>query len=201
MADQTKERPIILNADEVNAVLAGDKTQHRILSDKRIEDLSEDDIDYLMFDGEGNRKVYVYECPLGKVSDQLWVQEDWATHSCFDDYLLEDLQEVNSIHYWAKGADIKTGKHRSAESMSRCASRLLLEITDIRIERVQDTSHEDAVAEGVAHFDIEARLRDQALSVAQIVFSRHWDIKHQEHHCDWEGNPWVWVIEFKKVGG
>lgn len=218
MNTQLKERPIILSAEEVHAVLAGDKTQHRVIFDFAI--------------------MQDHNCPFGKVGDQLWVQEEHRpVNWSFDDgevtieyrdgttktphYLTDEEFETNPNDDYPfavvdelldRNIPIMKGKDcfdfsnpdnlphwRTADVMPRFASRLLLEITDIRIERVQDTSHADAVAEGVSSFDIEARLRDQALSVAQIVFSRHWDTKNQEHHVMWEDNPWVWVIEFKKV--
>ena len=176
--NNTKERPIILTAQEVNAVLAGDKTQHRVIFDFAI--------------------MQDHNCPLGKVGDRLWVQELHAR--------TENENLLTRTHYYANGNLRVDLRHDaglltkySAADMPRWASRILLEITDIRIERVQDTSHDDAVAEGVHNFDIEAQLRDQALSVAQIVFSRYWDTKHQEHDVMWEDNPWVWVIEFKVI--
>ena len=207
MSTQLKERPIILTAQEVNAVLAGEKTQYRlpVLTAKEIDDGFEWD-----FSAEGDSAVCIKEidderqevllkpCPFGAIGDRLWVQEFHARRE-FNDPLI-------GTHYYADGPLTLDLRHDAgllikyaAENMPRWASRLLLEIADIRIERVQDTSHADAVAEGVHNFDIEARMRDQALSVAQIVFSRHWDTKHPEHCVMWEDNPWVWVIEFKKV--
>ena len=110
------------------------------------------------------------------------------------------IKKAQTLAICTHGGDDKHQEYKGAvgaEYLPRWASRLLLEITDIRIERVQDTSHDDAVAEGVHHFDIEARLRDQSLSVAQIVFSRHWDVVHPDN--DWNSNPMVLVIEFEKV--
>lgn len=200
-----KERPIIFNAQEVNAVLAGDKTQYRVPFDFEFKintaSLNEtaDDIGWSvqkLITRAYHEAVYDFECPFGKVGDRLWVREFHARRE-FNDPLI-------GTHYYADGPLTLDLRHDAgllikyaAENMPRWASRILLEITDIRIERVQDTSHDDAVAEGVYNFDIEAQLRDQALSVAQIVFSRHWDSKYQEHCVMWEDNPWVWVIESK----
>jgi len=208
--NNTKERPIIFNAQEVNAVLAGDKTQYRVPVDiEFIKDVNvpivqkvADETDCTLSElvtGAYNDSVYDFICPLGKAGDRLWVQE---LHARTEN---EDL--LTRTHYYAGNGDLRPDLRHDAglltkydaDAMPRWASRLLLEITDIRIERVQDTSHDDAVAEGVHHFDIEARLCDQALSVAQIVFSRHWDTKREDRHTDWESNPWVWVVEFKKI--
>lgn len=245
------ERPVIFSAQEVNAVLAGNKTQHRVpaLTNEQVINgyrccygvasgqviFTKDESDESFVD-DGYISV---ECPFGKVGDRLWVKEDWRVGAWRETggVLAIDYKASPEITNtpWVQVSDDEDGKKfeavwiavtdeldskgvktnddghyhwlagqapldwRPASTMERWASRLLLEITDIRIERVQDTSHADAVSEGVHHFDIEARLRDQPLSVAQIVFSRHWDTKHQEHHVMWEDNPWVWVIEFKVI--
>lgn len=238
MSTQLKERPIILTAEEVNAVLAGDKTQHRV-------PIEESDDTAILFDGRdwrydgkefiedaccdpnprgkhyfeqikriGNLTEFLEDyrsighCPLGKVGDRLWVQEPTLA--------IEDVGWIGPVFVASdvgrNAIDWGYGPYDDPYHIPACEltynepsdlsyenSRILLEITDIRIECVQDTSHDNAVAEGVRHFDIEARLRDQPLSVAQIVFSRHWDTKNQDRDTDWESNPWVWVIEFKKV--
>ena len=157
--DNTKLKAVVLNQKEVVAILHGSKTQHRVLSNVCLEDLSDDDVDFVMFDSDGNRNVHVYKCPYGEFGDIL------------------NLEGASS------GRMIRMG----------------LKVTAIRIEQLKDISHKDAVAEGVQYFDIEARLRDQPLSAAQVVFSRHWDAKHDEIHTDWESNPWVYVIEFEEV--
>lgn len=151
-------RSIILSADEHLAVLAGDKTQHRMISAKSLEEIVDDDIDFVMIDDEGNRNVHLCSCPVGEFGDQF-------------------------IPLGVKGM-------HPFDSLS-------LKITGIRVESLQEISHKDAVAEGVHHLEIEARLRDQALSAAQIIFSRHWDIVHPDN--DWDSNPMVIVIEFEKV--
>lgn len=209
MTTQLKERPVVLTDEEVNAVLAGDKTQHRVPFDFEFKintaSLNEtaDDIGWSvqkLITRAYHEALYDFKCPFGAIGDRLWVQEQHYRHPD-ERYLL-----TTKPHYFADGHLTLDDRHDAglldmyeAKDMPRWASRLLLEITDIRIERVQDTSHADAVAEGVHHFDIGARLRDQPLSAAQIVFSRHWDDKYQDDHVIWEDNPWVWVIEFKKV--
>ncbi len=217
MNTQLKERPIILSAEEVHAVLAGDKTQHRVpvLTAKEIDEGFEWD-----FSAEGDSAVCIKEidderqevllkpCPFGAIGDRLWVQEPTLAieHVGWIGPVFIASDAGRNAIDWGYGpyddpAHIPACEltYNKPDDLSYEDSRLLLEITDIRIERVQDTSHDDAVAEGVHNFDIEARMRDQALSVAQIVFSRYWDTKHQEHHVMWEENTWVWVIEFKKV--
>ena len=238
MSTQLKERPLLLTTEEVNAVLAGHKTQHRVIIENTKDtqclfsgDWRYDGRDFLDDGGcipdpkgahyverlepdQGEENQYTEDyrcaghCQLGNIGDRLWVQEPTLA--------IEEVGWIGPV-FVASGdgrnaIDWGYGSYDDPAHIPACEltynnpcdlsyedSRLLLEITDIRIERVQNTSHDDAVAEGAHHFDIEARLRDQALSVAQIVFSRHWDTKHEDLHTDWESNPWVWVIEFKKV--
>lgn len=218
--NNTKERPLILTAQEVNAVLAGDKTQHRVIlsSQPYTNDhgwqvleigsvrISDQCVTTSPLDEAIKKRLPTTNAAPYRIGDRLWVQEPSLIHCDWDwfyaDNTLVECKEPftpNDLHLpWDDKHQEYTGSI-AAEHLPRWASRLLLEITDIRIERVQNTSHDDAVAEGVHNFDIEARLRDQPLSVAQIVFSRHWDTKHQEHCVMWEDNPWVWVIEFKVI--
>lgn len=215
--DSKKERPIVLTAQEVNAVLAGDKTQHRAIIKmpygapefRGCRDSDQGDATLWGWDGFEDGDVRVLseiKCPFGAIGDRLWVQEPSLIHCDWDwfyaDNTLVECKEPftsNDLHLPWDDEHQEYAGPIAAEYLPRWASRILLEITNIRIERVQNTSHADAVAEGVHSFDIEARLRDQPLSVAQIVFSRHWDTKHQEHCVMWEDNPWVWVIEFKVI--
>lgn len=249
MTTQLKERPVVFTAEEVNAVLAGDKTQHRIPCLTKEQVLAGFSYDFNAIDDAAIFLKVVddevvddllVDCPFGADGGRLWVQEEhrpigWSfddgdvriqykdgkdslceiqtweevESNPNDDYLIAICDElINRNVPMKEGTDCfdmedesNLPHWRNAVDMSRFASRALLEITDIRIERVQETSHYDAVSEGVHHFDIEARMRDQPLSAAQIVFSRYWDIKNQEHNVMWEDNPWVWVVEFKKVDG
>lgn len=198
MSNPITERPIILNAQEVNAVLAGNKKQHRVpvlTADQQKEGFNWDysaDGDSAVFikiiDDE-HQEVLLKPCPFGKVGDRLWVQEpthtanswDWfydATHSlveCKDPYTPSDLYLP-----WDDDHQEYTGPI-SAEHMPYWASRLLLEITDISIERVQDITIGDALKEGFG---------------MNFAFG-YWVLKHGE--AAWLKNPWVWVIEFKVV--
>lgn len=198
----TKERPIILTTQEVNAVLAGNKTQHRVpvLTAKEIDEGFEWD-----FSAEGDSAVCIKEidderqevllkpCPFGAIGDRLWVQEpthtanswDWfydATHSlvkCKDPYTPSDLYLP-----WDDDHQEYTGPI-DAEHMPYWASRLILEITDIRIERVQDITLGDSLKEA----------RDGLMDFA----ADYWMPKHGE--AAWFKNPWVWAIEFKVIDG
>lgn len=199
--DNTKEHPIILTAQEVNAVLAGNKTQHRVPFDfEFIKDVNvpivqkvADETDCTLSElvtGAYNDSVYDFVCPFGKVGDRLWVQEFHASlsYNC----------RFTKPHYYADGPLTLDTRHDAglltkyaAVNMPRWASRILLEITDIRIERVQDITHNDSVRE--AAFTFYPKQAVPPLS----AFPRYWMEKHGDDA--WRLNPWVWVIEFKVV--
>ena len=207
-----KERPIILTAQEVNAVLAGNKTQYRVLSltDEQVADgyqhcygVASGEV---IFTKEESNESFVRDgyvsvkCPFGKIGDRLWVQEPSLIHCDWDwfyaDNTLVECKEPftpNDLHLpW----DDKNQEYKGpigAECLPRWASRLLLEITDIRIERVKDIRLGDAVAEACFKFPDNLRL----VLTPLVAFSNCWMKKHGDE--SWNRNDWVWVIEFKVI--
>ena len=189
--DSKKERPIIFNAQEVIAVLAGDKTQHRVIAKAEPTDNPDgyyydgDDGEYAVFSrcvSAGNISLIRIDCPFGQIGDRLWVQEFHAR--------TDRNMHFTAPHYYAEGPLTLDLRHDagllikySAADMPRWASRLLLEITDIRIERVQDIAGGDSLKEAC----------DGLMDFA----ADYWMPKHGE--AAWFKNPWVWVIEFKVI--
>ena len=223
----TKERPIILTAQEVNAVLAGDKTQHRVVIENTEStqclfngDWRYDGRDFLDNDGcipDPKGAHYIERlnqdglptedyrcigyCPFGAIGDRLWVQEPTYTANSWDWFYsaTDSLVECKSpytpsdLHLpWDDEHQEYTGSI-GAEHMPRWASRLLLEITDIRIERVKDIRLGDAVAEACFKFPDNLRL----VLTPLVAFSNCWMKKHGDE--SWNRNDWVWVIEFKVI--
>ena len=165
--------------------------------------------------------------PYGKVGDRLWVRETWIQG--YDDPLIEsegDDENAVSIIYKADGkeeyrtcsaetaenwgdfsADSEMVGFKSPIHMPRWASRILLEITDIRIERLNDISDKDAVKEGLRILPASGRYvvspGDQYFGSASHdaveVFSWLWDSINAKKGYPWSSNPWVWVVEFKVV--
>ena len=204
----TKERPIVLTAQEVNAVLAGDKTQHRVPVDTD-HSLS---LTYHSSEAGGVSPELIdalpFECPLGNVGDRLWVQEpthtanswDWfydATHSlveCKDPYKPSDLYLP-----WDDDHQEYTGPI-DAEHMPYWASRILLEITDIRIERIKDISEADAKAMGLKpdYCDHKYQTCEDIGCIGIWASALFLHLRHEKklavHYTDW-----VWVIDFKVI--
>lgn len=215
-----KERPILFNAEMVNAVLSGRKTQTRLVIQSPAKSMQANGMQVIEYREAGDKwhgdhvfsmrgssgtwhdytkEQFLAQCPLGAVGDRLWVREAWSTHSCFDDYKSAELGSLLSVHYWADG-HLNTGKKRPSIHMPRWASRITLEITGVRVERLQDISHADAIAEGgpQSHPSIDAVSRDYGFpDFSRSWFGQTWWSIYGEE--SWQLNPWVWVVEFKRV--
>jgi hypothetical protein len=211
-----KERPILFSGEMVSAILDGRKTQTRLVVDwKKVAResgctrgrlaWSELLQGWAVFDGNGPADMCAVTCPYGQPGDRLWVLETWR--ECDDQYI------GTCIEYRADGARIKpefksheTGwkcqenstasdahKWRPSIFMPRFSSRITLEITRVRVERVQDISDDDSLSEGVD------RTNTSIPGYARERFKRLWDSINATRGYGWDANPWVWAIEFKKL--
>jgi hypothetical protein len=156
-------------------------------------------------------------CPHGAPGDRLWVREAWnlgrALRNCegtIDDEMdwpgpipKDDPRGKRLLDDWCLGyaADGGEGKWRPSIHMPRWASRLTLEITAVRVERLQDISHEDVLAEGVAPEDILASEGARAEGTIRDLYRRGFASLWSSIHGpgSWEANPWAWVVEFKRL--
>lgn len=188
-----KERPILFKGPLVRAILSGQKTVTRRLL-KMPHGLWETS-------ATGELVPIPANCPYGKPGDRLWVRETWArirVAQAPDQEWVVYRESDNRIDY---GGPWKPGIH-----MFRRDSRILLEITAVRVERLQDISEQQAQAEGVR------LMRDGSDTwvsregpgnlvtpwpTAKEAFSDLWNSINGPHA--WEANPWVWVVEFKRV--
>lgn len=216
-----KERPILFSGAMVRAILRGEKTQTRRLVTARNKDqrvwLSDEAIGrvarfehrkdawWAMAVGEPSRIVHCgvemdgghigsVQCPCGAVGDRLWVRETWAYFGG-DEYLYQ--HDVGSVSYRADEIDDwannpPCGRWRPSIHMPRWASRITLEITDVRVERLQAISEEDALAEG---FDPWPKGK---CKTARGNFAVIWTSINGKSAA-WDLNPWVWAISFKRV--
>lgn len=205
-----KERPIIFNGEMVRAILDGRKTQTRRLVKRPINDinigceLSGNELAAEIASGDySNSKV-------GMPGDRLWVRETHAfvpepAYRCSTGI----VQTVNpgddyQASIYRENFDRSSGgiRWRPSIHMPRWACRILLEITDVRVELLNDISEQDARAEGVTWSDgdrNEIGLPAQLVVEAKDEFARLWQSIYGEE--SWRSNPWVWVIEFKRVEG
>jgi hypothetical protein len=189
-----KERPILFSGPMVRAILEGRKTQTR-----RIFKLPKGTAWYEELQGEaegwftdGVGWWHVEECrsPYGKPGDRLWVRETFAT--AHDNPCIDDAGTV----YRATDPDwglMEGFRWKPSIFMPRALSRITLEITGVRVERLQDISLKDAISEGVEWNNSPTR---QGNTNPKSAFKCLWESINGEGA--WHSNPWVWVIEFKR---
>jgi hypothetical protein len=193
-----KERPILFSGPMVRAILAGTKTQTRRMV-KRQGDMEFDPADphygpyWLAYaagdlDGE-DAKV---RCPYGVPGDRLWVRETWAVQHEYDTAAPSEIGASARWHY-AATEDLGGLRKRPSIFLPRRGSRILLEITEVRVERLQEISEQDARAEGVAPNAFE-RTAD---NWGGVLYRRLWESINGAG--SWDANPWVWVVSFKRL--
>lgn len=205
-----KERGIIFNDEMVRAILDGRKTQTRriiksvptthdfhgwVMSSTCAKD--EGKACWAIGDSPLLKDPIRRNCPFGKIGDRLWVRETWQCGLC-----TESTFAYRATH---KPSDLEEGwseiiKWRPSSQMPRWASRILLEITDVRVGRLQDISQADAIAEGAppSHPSIDAVSREYGFpDFPRSWFGQTW--WHIYGKENWQANPWVWVIEFKQI--
>lgn len=199
------DRPILFSAPMVRALLAGTKTQTRRLlmtADEiekgpwlRVRYKEEADIWQVGLEQFNSWK----EIPVRyRVGDRLYVREAWRAEAVYDDTPPRDIpDDACMIRYEADGAwsdhDAMThaGRFRQGMHMPRWASRLTLAVTDVRVQRLQEISEEDAEAEGFTrYFDTE-------LPNDWIVdwYKELWDNLNADR-APWKSNPWVVAVSF-----
>lgn len=179
------ERPILFSAPMVKAILAGTKTQtRRAIKD---DDVTKAGIRGIM----GGTGPAFGPCKYGSPGDFLWVRETWCESFASDD------DSINGFCYRATNNGPDPAKWRPSIFMKRAASRITLEITEVRVERLQDISEKDAKAEGVSKPDTDAPFEKPSLRGGYWLL---WDsINGRTGPKSWDANPWVFVISFKRV--
>ena len=199
-----KTRPILFSAPMVRAILNGTKTQtRRAVKDRHIDAAPP----ACFFQWLRER------CPYGQPGDRLWVRETWQVVDG-SERARRIVTDPSPSRGWIEyAATVHPGhepppRWRPSIYMPRWASRILLEITAARVERLQDISGEDAVAEGIArdgdgyerfHVDPDAPLGQSFTRNPVLAYRGLWEKINGVG--TWDANPLVWVIEFKRVEG
>lgn len=191
-----KERPILFSAPMVRAILDGRKTQTRRAAKPRgnpstLLDGSWSD-EYVL--DPDNRDWLMRDFPYGQPGDRLWVKETFFDTTPFRDAPLFGGR-TSPIAYRADGEFIGCHKWKPSIYMPRSVSRILLEVTGVRIERLQNISEADAEAEGV-DFLRQVPDADETLTARQL-YECLWDGINRDG--SWDANPWVWVVEFRRI--
>lgn len=230
-----KERPILMSAPMVRASLDGRKWQTR----RVVKPQPACNVAGMYADryNEGDEWAYwlpdnrmdaprTFRCPYGVPGDRLWVRETWG----FDSTVRADFRPLlgrhdlsgrdmlTAVRYLASSAANEARRWRPSIHMPRWASRITLELTDVRVQRLQDITEEDARAEGVdwaaprpygERWDDDDREDPREVgyppagaSFALDNFRRLWDsINGARPGCSWADNPWVWCLSFRRVEG
>lgn len=202
-----KERPILFSGPMVRAILAGRKTMtRRVIKPQpyynRAGFLSWKTSGCLQNFERSAETMLARHCPYGVPGDRLWVRETFGTE-------WRSMRPTNgdTIYYAADGDAKMVERWRPSIHMPRWASRITLEITGVRVERLKDISEQDAVAEGVQGLEkmmaggTDTRDPDSGVEHALIsnpitCFSFLWEsINGRE---SWDANPWVWVVEWER---
>lgn len=243
---EIKERPIIFSGLMVAAILEGRKTQTRRALKPQPRPTRKGWWEWghaigkplapaprrsvwhaATWQREAGTAPIEHFCPYGAPGDRLWVRETWALGDCGEDgkrvvwradraaaWVLphNTLGEI-----WYLPSDYDPDRWRPSIHMPRWASRINLEVTEARVQRLQDITEEDARAEGIRYFqdiplgalgDGSGRWSwkeaipdtDHGLATARHAFGNLWDsINGQRPGCSWESNPWTWCISFRVV--
>jgi len=197
-----KEHPILFSGSMVRAILEGRKTQTRRVM-------------------KPSPKVSIMPlpldlCPYGSPGDRLWVRETWQPINREEHFLgliaclyrancSNDMKTFTFIsRFDGSHITIPVAKWKPPIHMPRWASHITLEIVSIRVERLQEISEKDAVAEGIFyHRHMEGYVSDEEgrnfyVSDPRRSFDKLWDSINAKKGFGWDANPWVWVIEFRR---
>jgi len=225
------ERPILMTVESVRGILAGAKSQTRRAINPQPQKLNA--AEFKWRDGLCDQGWLEKHSSYGEPGDFLWVREPWHVGKPHDErnpkQIWDHLTEIGkgvTVLYEAGGwkdtspagrEGLKypdnepmptwAGVQRSSMFMPRWASRIMLEITDVRVERVQDITEEDARAEGCSN-DEDPWWRPSyndpdsgGSPSARKSYEYLWDMingKRQDGIYAWAKNPWVFVVEFKR---
>lgn len=188
---EVKERPIIFSSEMVRAILNNQK----IITRRAIKNAygafwdhagyypKEHFLGVFRFyfkDSDGLADLSPeFHCPYGQKGEHLWIKETWGLHYGF-------------VYKADNKSCLPSGGWKSPLFMPRKAARIILEIINVRIEKLQDIRPEDLQQEG-----IKIDINDEVWTMDNFI--KLWDSLNAKHGYGWQANPWVWVIQFKKA--
>ncbi|HDR9277157.1 TPA: hypothetical protein QDB24_005294 [Burkholderia vietnamiensis] len=207
-----KERPILFSGPMVRAILEGRKTQtrrvvkpagaHHLFQFRGKDEArgaDEPTGEWAWCSAEHVVSDHIH-CPYGKPGDRLWVRETHLAWWKLDEANPAGPRVFSHVAaYAADGYELESGeKWIPSIHMLRAASRITLEITGVRVERLQAISWNDAIAEGIKD-PRRAAVRIDPIDGTVAQFRQLWDGLNAARGQGWDANPWVWVIEFRRI--
>lgn len=227
------DKPILFSASMVKALLDGRKTQtRRIITPQPPEGV----VHHCWFDAPIYGFKYSHQPTddwfkvrlKAAVSDYLYVREHWRTDRAYDDLSPSEMGGEEPVRYlsddtlqtWGFSiAHFDGGRHRQGMHMPRWASRLTLPVTEVKVERLQDISEADALAEGIIYENVIVDMKCYGGAPVEITADRYWngtepdDFQGHESAVDayaelwdhingpgsWEKNPWVSATKFQVI--
>jgi len=219
-----RERPILFNGEMVRAILEGRKTQtRRMVKPQNCNRIFWNPIVLNGYGGWTDDHGNPVPCPYGKPGDRVWVRETWQVVQSWQEYGAwfrdetdgdtEELEDevargASDLVFQATDPSILVLDHplvathpirwRPSIHMPRWASRITLEVTDVRVERVQEMKRSDAFLEGCP---LHIAGHDGNIEAAHNWFRTLWDSINAKRGYGWDANPWVCVVEFMHHGG
>lgn len=214
------EHPIIFSGPMVRAILAGRKTQtRRVVKPQPDARLGADYVDGVWYEQDGYGDSWPIRCPYGVPGDRLWVRETWRPwpHPDMWDGIMyradgafvkpDGLSEAQG-HWLSTECEHIEERWRPSIHMPRWASRLTPAVADVRVERVQDISECDSIAEGVGYgwqmnsgwpdyLNVTNGVCELTQDTARQSFATLWDSINAKRGYPWAANPWVWAVTFE----
>jgi hypothetical protein len=204
-------RPILFSGPMVRAIIDGTKTQTRRIVKmcrqfKEYDATPDGAYDVLLATDRRSAAFLVagdhgftdwVDCPYGKPGDRLWVRETWAPSDSGTLYAADFTTADKSHICW---------KWRPSIFMRPAASRITLDVTDVRVERLHAITDDDAKAEGVDNGPGRGACGYPGTGAARMalgyrgVYAELWDVINRKR-APWASNPWVWVVSFARTGG
>ena len=207
-------KPIVFSTPMVKAILEGRKTQTRRIPRNYDEIFTwhEDAASVGLPTGpngseiQSMQEIFQNHPPYDK-GDILWVREAWINAHIVDENVPYGEFSRDGFEYKATYHSPSRFRWKSPIYMPRAAARIFLEVVSVRVERVQDISVDDCIAEGMdCDNDINnpdpathESIKNWNLANAQSLYKELWNKINAKHGYSWNSNPWVWVYEFKRI--
>ena len=210
---ENKEKPILFNTEMVRAILAGQKTCTRRLPNKRVRE------GYFEYDdwantvgGSGIKKLrekeFYEQYPPYQVGDILYVRETWGEGYEDGTYIYKASDKLANHPMFKESSKLL---YHPSIHMPKEAARIWLRVVDVQLERLQDISNDEAIAEGAQGIECNHVNADSCgctdcmntgwIEPPIVGFVQIWDGTIKKSELDlygWKANPWVWVIEFER---